>query len=134
MTIGEAAAASVGPSNYRTKINNAKLVVAFGGHKSTIAHNNNQPTKLMWARRGRDISGCGTGGEWMGGRNNQTIVDRNDGIYFWETACRAMTIVEAAAASFGPSNYRTKINNAKLVAAFGGHKSTIAHNNNNQPN
>jgi hypothetical protein len=47
---------------------------------------------------------------WMGGRNNQPKVGRNYGIYFWETARRAMTIGEAAAALFGPSNYWTKIN------------------------
>jgi hypothetical protein len=31
---------------------------------------------------------------WMGGRNNQPKVGRNDGIYFGETVCRAMTIEE----------------------------------------
>ena len=45
--------------------------------------------------------------------NNQPKVGRNDRIYFWETARRAMTIGEAAAASFGPSNYWTKINKTK---------------------
>ena len=43
MTIGEAAAASFGPSNHWTKINKTKFVVALGGRQSTIAHNN-QPT------------------------------------------------------------------------------------------
>ncbi len=46
---------------------------------------------------------------WMGGRNNQPKVGQNYGIYFWETARRVMTIGEAAAALFGPSNYWTKI-------------------------
>ena len=47
---------------------------------------------------------------WMGGRNNQTKVGQNYVIYYWETARRVMTIGEAAAALFGPSNYWTKIN------------------------
>jgi hypothetical protein len=68
----------------------------------------------------------------MGGRNNQKQVGRNDGIYFWETARRAMTIGEAAAELFGPSNYLTKIDKTKFVVALGSRKSTIAHNN--QPN
>jgi uncharacterized membrane protein YfbV (UPF0208 family) len=46
---------------------------------------------------------------WMGRRNNQPN-SADYGIYFWETARRAMTIGEAAAALFGPSNYWTKIN------------------------
>ena len=33
---------------------------------------------------------------WMGGRNNQPKVGRNDAIYFGETARKAMTIGEAA--------------------------------------
>jgi len=40
MMIGEAAAASCGPSNYWTNINKTKFVVALGGRQSTIAHNN----------------------------------------------------------------------------------------------
>jgi len=44
----------------------------------------------------------------MGGCNNQPKVGRNDAINFWETARSAMTIGEAAAVSFGPSNYWTK--------------------------
>jgi hypothetical protein len=40
MTIGEAAAALFGPSNYWTKINKKKFVVALGGCQSTISHNN----------------------------------------------------------------------------------------------
>ena len=69
---------------------------------------------------------------WMGGRNNQPKVGRNDGIYFGETARRVMTIGESAVASFGPSNYWTKINKMKFVVTLGGRQSTIAHNN--QPN
>ncbi len=41
---------------------------------------------------------------WMGGRNNLPKVGRNDGIYFGETAHRAMTLGESAVASFGPTN------------------------------
>ena len=54
------------------------------------------------------------------GHNNQPKNGRNYGIYFWETARRAMTIGEAAVASFGPSNYWTKINKKKFVVALGG--------------
>jgi hypothetical protein len=60
---------------------------------------------------------------------DQPKVGRNDRIYFWETARGAMTIGEAAAASFGPSNYWTKINKTKFVVALGGRQPTIAHNN-----
>jgi hypothetical protein len=63
---------------------------------------------------------------WLGGCNNQPKVGRNDGIYFWDAA---MTIGEAAVASFGPSNYWTKINKKKFVLALGGRQSTIARNN-----
>jgi len=66
---------------------------------------------------------------WRGGRNNQRKVGRNDGIYFWETARRAMTIGEAVAASFGPSNYWAKIIKTKFIVALGGRQSTIAYNN-----
>ena len=54
----------------------------------------------------------------MGGRNNQPKVIRNDAICFRETARRAMTIGEAAAASFGPSNYWTKKKSRNVYAAI----------------
>ena len=69
---------------------------------------------------------------WMGGRNNQPKVGRNDCIYFGEMTRRVTTIGESAVASFGPSNYWTKINKTKFVLTLGGLQSTIAHNN--QPN
>ncbi len=59
---------------------------------------------------------------------DQPKVGQNDRINFCETARRAMTIGEAAAALFGPSSYWTKINKTKFVAALGGRQSTIAHN------
>jgi hypothetical protein len=94
-----------------------RLRVVLGGDLSV--------EKKKRERRGLGFHGfC-----WMGGRNNQPKVVRNDGIYFWETARRAMTIGEAAVASFGPSNYWTKINKKKFVVALGGRQSTIAHNN-----
>jgi hypothetical protein len=68
----------------------------------------------------------------MGGRNNQPKVGQNDGIYFGAMARRAMTIGESAAASFGPTNFWTKINKMKFVLALGVRQLTIAHNN--QPN
>jgi hypothetical protein len=40
-----------------------------------------------------------------------------------------MMIGESAVASFGPSNYWTKINKTKFVMTLGGRQSTIAHNN-----
>ena len=66
---------------------------------------------------------------WMGGRNNQPKVIRNNRIYFGETARRVMMTGESAVASFGPSNYWTKIKKTKFVVTLGGHQSTIAHNN-----
>jgi hypothetical protein len=38
--IGEVAASSFGPSNYWTKINKTKFIMALGGRQLTIAHNN----------------------------------------------------------------------------------------------
>ena len=69
---------------------------------------------------------------WMGGRNNQPKVGRNDRIYFWETARRAMTIGEDAVASFVPSDFGAKINTTKFVVGIGGRQSMAARNN--QPN
>ena len=76
---------------------------------------------LSVEKKKREQRGLGFHGFcWMGGCNNQPKVVRNDRIYFWETARRAMTIGEAAVASFGPSNYWTKINKKKFVVALGG--------------
>ena len=69
---------------------------------------------------------------WMGERNNQPKVGQNNGIYFGETAHRAMMIGESAVASFGPTNYWTKINKTQFILALGVHQLTIAHSN--QPN
>ena len=99
-----------------------RLLVVLGGELSVGKNTNRESEGAL------DFDGfC-----WMGGRNNQTKVGQNDGIHFWETAHRAMTIGEAAATLFGPSNYWTKINKTKFVMALGSHKSTIAHNT--QPN
>jgi hypothetical protein len=72
-----------------------RLLVAFGGKFSVRKNKNRESDGVL------DFNGfC-----WMGGRNNQPKVGRNDGKYFWEMARRAMMIGEVAAASFGPSNY-----------------------------
>jgi hypothetical protein len=48
------------------------------------------------------------GFSWMGGRNNQPKVGRNDGIHLEETASRAMTIGGDAVESFRPSDFGGK--------------------------
>ena len=72
-----------------------RLLVAFSGKFSVRKNKNRESDEVL------DFNGfC-----WMGGHNNQPKVGQNDGKYFWEMARRAMMIGEAAAASFGPSNY-----------------------------
>ena len=57
---GRAAAASFGLSNYWTN------EIHCGIRRPPINNCTQQPTKLTWVQWGRDISGCGTGGECRG--------------------------------------------------------------------
>ena len=70
MTIGEAAAASFGPSNHWTKINKTKFVVALGGRQSTIAHHNQ--TNKRGRNGGGILQGAGPAGNAGG-----TVFDRS---------------------------------------------------------
>ena len=56
---------------------------------------------------------------WMGGRNNQPKMGRNDGISLGEDGShRAMTIGEDAAASFVPTDFGAKIKITNFVVGM----------------
>jgi hypothetical protein len=55
---------------------------------------------------------------WMGGRNNQPKVGRNDGMSFGEEVHRGMTIGEDAVASFVSTDFGAEINITKFVVGI----------------
>ncbi len=75
-----------------------RLLIAFGGEWSDEKNKN---------REGNGASDF-DGFFWMGGHNNQPKSSLNVGVYYLETARRAMTISEDTNESFQPSEFGAK--------------------------